>query len=144
MNNPDTSCLDWEDRFLAGRTLVPDIEVDEKRADHALRIFKRLRLPDVFGTPTIEEAGAEWAYPLVRVIFGTYNTKTKRRAVQEYFLLVPKKNSKSTFAAAIMLVALIVNERLFAEAVLIGSYETCRRKRFRPSGENGQNRRRTF
>ena len=99
--------------------MVPEIEVDEKRADHALRIFKRLRLPDVFGTPTIEEAGAEWAYPLVRVIFGTYNAKTKRRAVQEYFLLVPKKNSKSTFAAAIMLVALIVNERLFAEAVLI-------------------------
>ncbi len=39
--------------------------------------------------------------------------------MQELFLLVPKKNGKSSYAATIMVVAMIVNRRPNAEFLLI-------------------------
>ena len=42
-------------------------------------------------------------------MFGAYDAKNRRRMIQEFFLLVPKKNAKSTYAAAIMVTAMIVN-----------------------------------
>lgn len=109
----DTSCLDWEDRILAGRSLVPELPLYKAEADKALRCFKRLRLPDVIGTPTLGEAcGKEsWIYPIVAALFGSYDRQTDRRMIQECFLLIPKGNAKSTFGGAVMLTAMIVNRR---------------------------------
>ncbi len=104
---------------MAGRTLVPDLPLFEKEADKAERIFNRLRIPDVIGQPTMAEAGTEWLLPIVRAIFGAYDPATNRRMVQEFFWLVPKKNSKSSGAAAIMVTAMIVNRRPLAEFLLI-------------------------
>ena len=114
-----TACPDWEDRILSGRTLVPDLPLFPEEADRAERIFGRLRIPDVIGKPTMAEAGTEWLWPIVRAIFGSYDAATNRRQVQEFFWLVPKKNSKSSGAAAIMVTAMIVNRRPLAEFLLI-------------------------
>jgi phage terminase large subunit-like protein len=65
------------------------------------------------------EAGTEWLHPIVAAIFGSYDQNAHRRMIQEFFLLVPKKNSKSSGAAAIMVTALIVNQRPLAEGLLI-------------------------
>ena len=115
----DTACRDWEERLLSGSSLVPELPLYSEEAEKAIRIFKRLRLPDVIGNPTMEEACGEWVYPIIAALFGSYNTATNRREIQEIFLLVPKKNAKSTFAAAIMVTALIMNRRPAAEALLI-------------------------
>lgn len=115
----ETSCLDWRERFLAGRTLVPDLPLFAEQADRAERIFNRLRIPDVVGKPTMLEAGTEWLLPIVRALFGSFDADANRRMVQEFFLLVPKKNSKSSGAAAIMVTAMIVNLRPEAEFLLI-------------------------
>ena len=114
-----TSCLDWRDRLLSGTTLVPDLPLFVGEAERALRIFKRLRLPDVIGNPTMGEAFGDWVFDLVRAVFGAYDPATNRRMIQEFFLLVPKKNAKTTIAAAIMVVAIIVNRRPAAEFLLI-------------------------
>ncbi|MFC6708591.1 terminase large subunit domain-containing protein [Paracoccus cavernae] len=84
-----------------------------------MRIFKRLRVPDLVGKPTYGEVCGEWVFDLVRVIFGAYDPETKRRAISEIFLLVPKKNGKSLISAAIMVTALILNERPACELVLV-------------------------
>lgn len=114
-----TACLDWEDRILSGRSLIPDLPLFEEEAERALRIFKRLRVPDVVGTPTNAEACGEWVFGLVRAIFGSFDPVARRRMIREFFLLIPKKNGKSSLAAAIMVTAAIINRRPAAELLMI-------------------------
>ena len=111
----DTSCKDWEERLLAGKSLVPDLPLFEDEAARGLRVFRRLRLPDVIGNPTLGEVGGPWFEDIVKALFGSFDVENNKREIQEYFLLVPKKNSKSTGAAAIMATAIIVNRRPDAE-----------------------------
>lgn len=114
-----TACPDWKERIVGRKSLIPDLPIFDDEAERALRIFKRLRVPDIIGTPTYGEVCDEWVFDLVRVIFGSFDVKTKRRALREFFLLVPKKNGKSSIAAAIMVVAAILNIRPEAELLLI-------------------------
>ncbi|TWI29728.1 terminase large subunit [Paracoccus sulfuroxidans] len=114
-----TAVPDWEDRIKSRRSLVPDLPLFDDVAEKALRIFKRLRVPDIIGTPTYGEVCGEWVFDFVRAVFGSYDPDTKRRMIREFFLLVPKKNGKSSIAAAIMVTAIILNERPLCELLLI-------------------------
>lgn len=114
-----TACPDWQDRLQDGRSLVPDLPLDDRVARKALAIFKRLRVPDLIGTPTYGDVCEPWVFDLVGAIFGSYDPETKRRALREFFLLIPKKNGKSAIAAAIIVTAAILNERPNAELILI-------------------------
>jgi phage terminase large subunit-like protein len=120
----DTSCPDWEQRLLGGRSLVPDLPLNLAERDRALRIFNRLKLPDVIGLPPMSTAGGDWFRDIVGALFGAYDPISNRRMIQEFFLLVPKKNGKSSYAAAVMVVAMIVNRRPSAEFLLISSTKT--------------------
>lgn len=115
----ETACPDWAERIMAGRSLVPDLPLFEQERDKALRIFNRLKLPDVIGQPPMSEAAGDWFRDIVAALFGAYDPETNRRMIQEVFCLVPKKNGKSSYAAAIMVVAMIVNRRPNAEFLLI-------------------------
>lgn len=115
----NTAVPDWEARIREGRSLIPDLPLHDVVAEKALRIFKRLKVPDLIGTPTYGEVCEEWVFDLVRAIFGSYDPETKRRALREFFLLIPKKNGKSAIAAAIIVTAAILNERPHAELLLI-------------------------
>ncbi|WP_304615850.1 terminase large subunit [Paracoccus sp. (in: a-proteobacteria)] len=114
-----TAVPDWADRLLSRRSLVPELPLFDPVAEKALRIFKRLRVPDIIGTPTYGEVCGEWVFDFVRAIFGSYDPVTKKRMIREFFLLVPKKNGKSSIAAAIMVTAIILNERPLCELLLI-------------------------
>ncbi len=115
----DTSCLDWEERILDGRSLVPELPLWPKEAAKALRVFKRLRLPDVIGTPTMGEVCGPWFYPIVEALFGSYDPATNQRHISEVFQLIPKGNSKSSNGGAVMVTAVIVNRRPEAEFLFI-------------------------
>jgi phage terminase large subunit-like protein len=115
----DTSCVDWEERLLSGKSLIPELPLFEAEAAKALRVFKRLRLPDVIGTPTMGDVCGEWFYPIVAALFGSYNPATNVRHVSEVFQLIPKGNSKSTNGGAVMLTAIIVNRRPEAEFLFV-------------------------
>lgn len=114
-------CPDWEDRLREGRSLIPDgLPLNWAEAERAVAIFNKLRLPDVPGQPALAEAAGEWQRDIVRVLFGSLDPATKLRALREIFALVPKKNAKTTGGAAIMVTALLMNERPRAEFVLVG------------------------
>ncbi|MEM1149320.1 MAG: terminase large subunit [Pseudomonadota bacterium] len=110
---------DWEDRIRQRRTLIPDLPIFGQVAEKALRIFKRLKVPDLIGNPTFGETCEPWVLDFVAAVFGSYDPSTKRRMIREFFLLVPKKNTKSTIAAGIMVTAHILNERPKNELALI-------------------------
>lgn len=114
----DLSCPDWEDRLRTGRSLVPNLPIDVARGDRAVAVFNKLRLADVPGTPTLAEAGGEWFRDIVRALFGSLDPVTRERAIRELFLLVPKKNSKTTNGALLMLTALLLNERPNASLIM--------------------------
>ncbi|UOA23605.1 hypothetical protein DSM110277_02034 [Sulfitobacter pontiacus] len=122
--NWSTAVPDWEERIVQGRSLIPDLPLFDEVAAKALRIFKRLRVPDIIGTPTYGEACDEWVFSFVRAIFGSYDPVTKRRMIREFFMMVPKKNGKSSIAAAVIVTAAIMNERPEAELLLIAPTKT--------------------
>jgi phage terminase large subunit-like protein len=115
----NTAVPDWEERLLAGRSLVPELPLFKAEAAKALRVFKRLRLPDVIGTPTMGEICGPWFYPIVEALFGSYDPATNTRHISEVFQLIPKGNSKSSNGGAVMVTALIVNRRPEAEFLFI-------------------------
>lgn len=82
-------------------------------------MFKQLRIVDAPGSPTFGEACEPWVFDFVAAIFGAYDSETGRRLVREALMLIPKKNSKSTLAAGIMLTALILNWRTSAEMIIL-------------------------
>lgn len=109
-----TSCPDWAERLTSGRSIIPP-PIFPDQAEHALNIFRQLKIVDAPGSPTFGESCAEWVFDLVRSIFGAYDADSGRRLITEWFILIPKKNSKSTIAAGIMMTAIILNWRQSAE-----------------------------
>jgi phage terminase large subunit-like protein len=111
---------DWRERIRAGRSLMPDLpELDRKRAGRAIAVYNRLRVPDVPGQPTFGEAGGEWFREIVGAMHGSIDAAGKRQ-IESFLCLVPKKNTKTTSGAALMLTELLLNERPRERFTLIG------------------------
>jgi phage terminase large subunit-like protein len=135
----DFACPDWPDRLQRGATPIADLDLDEETAARAVNIFNKLRLPDVPGQPELRVAAGEWMRDIVRAIFGSMVRVRKETAIDaafvppagdeewievrrvgEVFILVPKKNAKTTSAAAIALTFMLMNERRNADMLIIG------------------------
>jgi phage terminase large subunit-like protein len=116
----DTSCIDWETRIRDGKSLVPDLPLFEAEADMGLAFFDELRLPDVPGNPRLGDASGPWFRDLVRAVFGSWDPDAKQRMIRDFFALVPKGSSKTTYSAALMLVAMLMNFRPRATALFLG------------------------
>jgi phage terminase large subunit-like protein len=113
------SVPDWQDRIRARRSLIPPLPLDHDAADRAVGIFDRLRLPDVPGKPLLRDAAGDWFRNIVRALHGSIDPVTTERMVREVFCLVPKKNSKTTNGAALMLTSLLLSDRPGAEFLLV-------------------------
>ena len=109
-----TACLDWAERIKTGRSIIPAPLFPEE-AERGLAVLRELKLVDVPGSPTIGECCAPWVFELAASVFGAYDPESGRRLITEWFVCVPKKNSKSSIAAAIMMTALVLNWRQSAE-----------------------------
>src|SRR5690606_1659293 len=85
-----------------------DVPLNQEKAAKAVAFFNRLRLPDVPGTPTMKEACGEWFREILRAFLASEDPETKQRLVWELLCMVPKKNSKTTYVAALGLTALFM------------------------------------
>ena len=128
----ETSCSDWAERIKSGRSIIPP-PIFQEQADQALAIFKELKIVDAPGSPTFGESCAEWVFDLVASIFGAYDPNSGRRLITEWFVCLPKKNSKSTIAAGVMMTALILNWRQSAEFSILAPTIEVANNSFAPS-----------
>ncbi|WP_336598424.1 terminase large subunit domain-containing protein [Paraburkholderia bengalensis] len=127
-----TACPDWADRLRTGRSIIPP-PIFPDQAAQALEVFKQLKIVDAPGSPTFGEACADWVFDLVASVFGAYDAESGRRLITEWFICLPKKNSKSTLAAGIMMTAVILNWRMSAEYAILAPTIEVANNSFAPS-----------
>lgn len=127
-----TACVDWADRLVARRSIIPP-PIFPAQAEQALAIFKELRVVDLPGKPTFGECSEQWVFDFVAVIFGAYEADTGQQLIREYFLLISKKNTKSTIAAGIMLTALILCWREEEEHLILAPTKEVADNSFKPA-----------
>ena len=128
-----TACPDWEQRIVSGGSLMPCRPLYPSVADAALRVFRELILVDVIGKPTFGEVTRQWVLDFVAAIFGSYDPQARERRIKEFFLLISKKNTKSTIAAGIMMTALILNDRSSAELIILAPTKEVADNSFAPA-----------
>lgn len=127
-----TACPDWERKIMEGKSLIPPPIFPEEAAA-GLAVFKELRLVDVLNRPTYGEIGRKWVFDFVSSIFGSYDPESGRRLISEYFLLISKKNSKSSTAAGLLLSCLLRNWRDSAEFLILSPTVEIAQNSFLPA-----------
>jgi phage terminase large subunit-like protein len=113
--------------------MVPVGPLFPVEAEAALDVFRELRIVDVAGCPPMGQVCRPWILDFVGSIFGAYNAETGKRLITEFFLLISKKNGKSTTAAGIMLTALIRNWRESAEFLILAPTIEAANNSFKPA-----------
>lgn len=114
------ACPDWAEKLKRGQTPICDLPLDPIAAQAAVDLFNLLVVPDIPKQPTMGEVGGEWFRDIIRAAFGSIDPITGKRFVGEIFNLIPKKNSKTTNAAALGLIAMMMNRRPNIDGIIIG------------------------
>lgn len=127
-----TACPDWAERLARRESIIP-APLFPDQADHALAVFRELRVVDLPGRPTFGECARPWVFDFVRAVFGAYDGETGKQLIREYGLLVAKKNTKSTVAAGIMLTATILCWRGDEEHLILAPTKEVADGSFKPA-----------
>lgn len=127
-----TACPDWERRIVQRESLIACPPLFPTVAADAWEMCSNFILTDVAGQPLLGEASLPWLRDFVMAVFGAEDPDTGRRLINEFMLMVSKKNAKSTIAAAIMLTALLMNWRQSAELLILSPTKEIADNSYKP------------
>lgn len=130
--NWTTACPDWERKIVDRESLIPCAPLFPEVAADAWEMCSLFQLKDVTGQPLFGEAALPWTREFIMAVFGAEDPETGRRHINEFFLMVSKKNAKSTIAAAIMLTALLMNWRESAELLILSPTKEIADNSYKP------------
>ncbi|MBP6861355.1 MAG: terminase large subunit [Neisseriaceae bacterium] len=128
-----TACPDWEERIVRGESLIPMEPLFPIVSEIARDVFGELIVPDMNGRPKMKDVMPDWVMDWVGSIFGALDPDSRRRLIKDFFLLISKKNAKSTVAAGIMITALELNDRDLAEAIILAPTKQVADNAFKPA-----------
>lgn len=129
-----TACPDWQERIIAAKPLTPCTPLFPGSAKLGMAVFNQLQIVDAgvtFGD------SRPWVLEFAESIFGSYcdvpgHADEGRRLIKTFFMLISKKNTKSTIAAGIMLTVLIRNWRPEAEYLILSPTKEVADNSFKP------------
>lgn len=129
-----TACPAWEDRIVRGLTLTPCPPLFDESAELAMRVFDSLQIVDAGLT---YGDCREWVREFAAAVFGSYcgvpgHEDEGRRLIRTFFMLISKKNTKSTIAAGIMLTVVILNWRQDSEYLILSPTKEVADNSFKP------------
>lgn len=135
-----TACPDWEDRIVRAEPLTPCAPLFPNEALEALDTYNQLYMCDQGSAgnyPTFGELSLPWTTDFVSAVFGCYcdvegHPLWGRRLIKTFFMLISKKNGKSTLASGIMLTALLQNWRDEAEFIILSPTKEIADNSFKP------------
>lgn len=130
-----TALPDWERRIVARESLIPCPPLFPGEAKAALDTMDQFRVVDMPGSPTFGEISRPWIRDFVASVFGAYDPETGRRMIREWFLLISKKNTKSTTAGLLMLDFLILNWRTAGEFGILAPTVEVANNAFKPAAD---------
>lgn len=127
-----TACPDWERRIVARESLIALPPLFPEVAEEAWDMIGGFRLVDVAGQPLVRDSTLPWSRDFIKAIFGSEDPETGRRLINEFFLMISKKNGKSTDAGKIMLGALLMNWRQSAELLILSPTKEIADNSYKP------------
>lgn len=135
-----TACPDWRKRIVGKKPLTPCKVLFPEAAEEAWAVYSKLLMVDqgsVDNAPTFGELTLPWTRDFVDAVFGSECTieghpLEGRRMMKTFFMLISKKNGKSTLAAGIMLTALILNWRQSAEFLILSPTKEIADNSYKP------------
>lgn len=132
MKDWSTACPDWERRIVARESLIVCPPLFPAVAQDAWEMCSKFEMVDVVGQPLLGEVSLPWLRDFVLAVFGAEDPDSGRRHINEFLLMVSKKNAKSTVAAAIMLTALLMNWRQSAELLILSPTKEIADNSYKP------------
>ena len=114
-----TACPNWEALLVSKQSIIPVGALYPDAANQAMDVMENLVMSDLANKPRFGQVARQWAMDFPRAIFGAYDPESGARRIREFFMLISKKNSKSTLSAGIMLTALVLNWREGAKFMII-------------------------
>lgn len=115
---------DWAERMEAGDGPFDfdaiKSSLNKTRMSKVRKILNGFCIPDLPGQPSMQEKTGEWFFRIAETLAGGL-LDIDTQLVQNVLLAIPKKNSKTSSSAALMLALMMMTPRPNSEFLLIGA-----------------------